>query len=119
MPSSLTQIESGAFYDCSSIENIIVLNDDNDLIDDFSLLTKITKIEDNTFMNCKSLKKMNISSSVTFIGDSAFYCCESLNQLNIPSSLNVIQEGVFFWMFIFDTNKNSFFNNSNKKVCFL
>ena len=47
---------------------------------------KVTKIENGAFMNCKSLKKVTISSYITTIGKNAFKGCKNLKQVNIKST---------------------------------
>lgn len=55
-------IGEGAFQSCSKITNDDVK----------TLLSKVTRIEANTFYNCPSITEIDIPSSVVYIGKSAF-----------------------------------------------
>ena len=55
----------------------------------------ITSIGDNTFYACHSLADITIGNSVTTIGSAAFYGCNSLTSVTIPDSVTSIGNGAF------------------------
>lgn len=83
MPSSLTNIESFAFFNCSG------------LIGPFTLPSSVKYIGDYAFSNCGFQGTLTISSSVTYIGAGAFSNCVLLETLIIPSSVTYIGAGAF------------------------
>ena len=78
LPLSITRIDASAFYQCSNLENIN--------------LTRLTSIGAYMFFECKSLKSLEIPSTVTSVGRMAFYGCESLKILDFPSSVVSLDE---------------------------
>lgn len=56
----------------------------------------VTGIGNNAFLNCSSLTRVGIPSSVTSIGSWAFSNCSSLATVRIPKSVTTIQDGSFF-----------------------
>ena len=57
--------------------------------------SSVTEIGDLAFRDCSSLTSVKIPSSVTEIGVGAFKKCSSLTSINIPSSVTVIESGAF------------------------
>ena len=72
-----------AFSGCTKLETV--------LLGDNVLVT----IEDYAFENCKSLKNIDIPSSVQKIGSRAFSGCESITSIFISSKVLTIGEGAF------------------------
>lgn len=72
LPSTIIDIEDGAFSNCTSLSSI-------------NLLEGIASISETTFMYCTSLKEINIPSSVSIIKDSAFNECEQLEKVTFSS----------------------------------
>ena len=56
----------------------------------------ITRLEQYTFYNCRSLKKVVLPDGITFIGNSAFSECEELTDVNIPARVETISEYAFY-----------------------
>lgn len=50
----------------------------------------VTKIEDNAFTNCISLKEISMPSTLESIGESAFQSCASLTSVEIPEGVTTI-----------------------------
>ena len=65
IPNSVTSIESGAFYGCSSLTSVTIPN-------------SVTIINFHAFYGCSSLTSVTIPNSVTIIGFYAFNGCSSL-----------------------------------------
>jgi len=78
LPSCVDKIDADAFRNCEKLEEIN--------------LSQITHINDYLFFNCRSLKSIEIPSTVTSIGRMAFYGCESLKILDFPSSVVSLDE---------------------------
>lgn len=56
----------------------------------------VSKIENNAFANCQSLRSVTIPDSVTGIGDYAFSSCGSLSKVQIPNSVTGIGSYAFY-----------------------
>lgn len=80
--SKLNAIDNSVFYDCHSLENIVLPN-------------TITEIDNSAFYNCISLKEMLLPNSLTKLGSSVFYGCKSLAKVNIPNQLTSIPDAIF------------------------
>ena len=52
----------------------------------------LTKIDDNAFRGCKSLKSVCVPSSVKQLGKYAFYSCYALTDIVLPEGLEVIND---------------------------
>ncbi|KAK8883930.1 hypothetical protein M9Y10_043032 [Tritrichomonas musculus] len=85
IPTFITKIENGSFFNCSSLTQISIPN-------------SVTSIEKFAFFGCSSLTQITIPSSVTSIGYSAFYQCSSLTQITIPSSVASIGKNIFRYL---------------------
>ncbi len=115
---SVTSIGYGAFYNCSSLTNIIVsennkvcksidgnlyTKDGTTLIQyaigktatTFTIPDSVTSIGESAFSNCSNLTEIVIPDSVTSIGGSAFYDCDSLTEIVIPDSVTSIGSYAF------------------------
>jgi hypothetical protein len=82
IPSGVTSIGAGAFWNCGSLTSI-------------TIPSGVTTIVDGTFYQCVSLTNITIPSSVTTIGSSAFYDCTSLAIVSIPNSVTTIGDSAF------------------------
>lgn len=74
---NVTEIWSGSFKSCQSLESIIIGN-------------RVTSIGEGAFAWCTSLTSITIPDSVTNIGGSAFYGCSSLTTVTIGNSVTSI-----------------------------
>ncbi|KOO30517.1 surface antigen -like protein, partial [Chrysochromulina tobinii] len=81
LPASVTQIGTGAFYNCTSLASI-------------TIPASVTQIGMGAFYRCTSLASITLPESVTQIGGSAFYNCTSLASITIPSS-TVVEPSAF------------------------
>lgn len=83
IPSSVTSIGDGAFYNCYTLTRI-------------NIPSNVTSIGIGVFGGCCALKDITIPSSVTNIGDHAFGVCWELKDLTIPSSVTSIGDSAFY-----------------------
>ena len=86
LPSTITSIESGAFYGTSITsfnypQNLTSISSwvfQNTNLKEFAVPEKVTEINDNAFKECYDLVKITIPKSVTYIGTDAFRDCRNL-----------------------------------------
>ena len=83
IPSSISTINSSAFYGCSGLTSVNIPN-------------SVTSIGDQAFSGCSGLTSVTIGNSVTSIGFSAFEDCSGLTSITIPNSVTSIG-GFAFW----------------------
>ena len=110
LPDGVTEIESYAFYNCSSLENI-------------NYPRSLTTTGSDIFSGCESLKSITIPEGVTEIpqhafytsyydnnyieeivlpntiekiGDAAFYNCANLTKIDIPDNVTIIDSYAFY-----------------------
>ena len=104
IPSHITCISGGAFYDCTALLKVVIPNSVTSIgeraFDGCSCLTEVeippvTSIEYGVFRGCGSLKHVDLPDSVTTIGFMAFYFCNSLTQVKTPKSLTHIGDEAF------------------------
>ena len=62
---------------------------------DFSKCTSLIEIGDYVFRGCTKLEEIVLPDSVTTIGDGAFYYCTKLRKIVMPSSLEKLGDSVF------------------------
>lgn len=55
----------------------------------------VTRIRDNAFFNCSSLKQISLPSSIKEIGHHTFYACSALESIVLPQSLEELGMGAF------------------------
>ena len=119
--SSISKIGEGAFYDCSSLETIILpfvgkeLDGYNNthfayifgaLYDNYSgdeiptslknvVITGGKRIDDKAFYACQYISNIKLPSSVTSIGERAFESCTNLKEIFISSNVISIGSSAF------------------------
>ncbi len=99
IPSSVTSIGDGAFYNCHTLTRINIPSNVTsigigvfggcDALKDITIPSSVTNIGDHAFGGCGGLKDLTIPSSVTSIGDSAFYDCKNLDLVINNTERNV------------------------------
>ena len=82
LPDTLTQIQNGQFYNCSSLAQILIPS-------------TVTAIQDQAFRSCKALTQVTIPETVTFLGSYAFQDCVNLEKITVPASVATVEAGVF------------------------
>ena len=81
--SKVKSTDYGVFYDCTSLESIVIPD-------------SVKSIRNWTFGYCTSLKSIVIPDSVESIGNGAFYSCTSLESITIPDSVKSIGDDAFW-----------------------
>ena len=84
IPNSITSIGASAFFDCTSLEIVIVDAD-----------SKLKSIGDMAFANCFGLKFVDLPEGLTEVGASAFRYCISLTSVIIPQSIKTLSDRMF------------------------
>lgn len=93
LPKTINKIDKYAFYGCSSLEQIIIDENNPTLksIDNILYDKEITKL-----LVCPATKtEVIIPNSVTKIGEGAFYHCTNLSEITIPNSVTYIELDAF------------------------
>ena len=108
LPSGLTHIGNGAFYQCSAVTELTIPTSINLTsignyafagcygLTSFSIPSGVTAIGNYAFSNCTGLTSITISSGVTSIGSGAFQNCSKITRLTIPSSVTSIGSYAFY-----------------------
>ena len=106
VPSSVTDIEGSAFYDCWNLSDATIPNTVTHIealaffncysLTNVMIGTGVTQIADYMFTACSNLTSVLIPTSVTNIGVSAFAECTSLANATIPDTLNSISSNLFY-----------------------
>ena len=117
--SSVTSISDYAFYGCTSLTSIdvintntyyssldgVLFNKDQTIIilypigktsSSYTIPNTVTTIGDSAFISCAGLTSITISDSVTSIGQGAFIRCTGLTSITITNSVTSIGNFVFF-----------------------
>lgn len=107
IPDSVTNIETEAFYQCSSLTGVTIGNRVATIGDrafygcesltDVAIPDSVTSIGDYAFYQCTSLTSAMIGNGVTSIGRYMFYSCGSLINVIIPNSVTSIGDNAFYW----------------------
>jgi Leucine Rich Repeat (LRR) protein len=82
VPSTVTNIEDGAFGDAFDLTGVVIPN-------------SVTNIGVEAFYSCESLASVTIGDRVANIGQSAFFYCPDLTDLVIPASVTNIAQFAF------------------------
>ena len=83
IPPKVTVIERETFKRCWKLSNVYIGS------------PKLTKIDVEAFLDCKSLTHIDIPDSVKSIETRAFQNCENLKAVRLPASLNTIEWDAF------------------------
>ena len=94
IPSSVTEIEYGAFYGCDSLTSVAIPE-------------SVTIIGNYAFYDCVSLTSVTIPESVTVIGNFAFGDCDSITSVTIPRGIT----GIGAYAFSYCDNLTSVYYN--------
>ncbi len=84
IPSSVEEIGSAAFEECSSLQKVT-----------FEKNSPLERIERNTFLSCEMLETVVLPEKLNFIGRYAFMGCGMLKELELPDSMEEIGESAF------------------------
>ena len=98
IPDSVTSISFAAFYNCTELKSIELVENSN-LTNigksafcgctgltsiEFAENSKLTSIGQYAFYECTAITSVTIPNSVTSIGDDAFYGCTGLTSITLP-----------------------------------
>lgn len=81
--SQLTTINRGAFYNCSSLVEVIMPN-------------SVTTVGEYAFQGCSGLETIIFSDALTSVGDYMCSGCTSLRTLHLPNNLKTIRYHSFY-----------------------
>ncbi len=87
----VTRIGAGAFQDCSTFKETIVLS-----ITSVTVTNGITSIEHGAFAYCTTIKNVVLPSELKIVGDYAFYLLCDMNEIMLPNSVTYIGEYAFY-----------------------
>ncbi len=116
IPSNISYIGKLVFYDCKSLNSIIVDQNNSSYHEyegvlynfdhtrllrctvgktNFTIPDSVVTIDDGAFDSCTSLTNIIIPESVNIIKDYAFNNCSNLTSVTIPSSVSQIEKDAF------------------------
>lgn len=105
IPDSVTDIEYGAFADCTSLTNVMIPDsvirigyvafDGCTSLTSLTIPDSVTLIGGVAFAGCTNLASVTIGNNVTAIGEETFAYCTSLTEVTIPSSVTSIGDRAF------------------------
>ena len=103
IPSSVTSIDSAAFYRCSGLKYVAIPGhisfkdnfDTTSNIDTVVIADGATTIPSSSFSECSKIKYISIPNSVTSIGQRAFEGCSGLTSITLPNGITKIENGTF------------------------
>ena len=103
LPDSLTALDNYAFEYCTALTDITLpagLTTANDAFCNSGLTSAtfkdgMTKIPNDIFYNCSTLKNITLPDSITEIGSSAFRGCSSLEYASISNGITKIGDNAF------------------------
>lgn len=105
LPSTLVEIRTGAFYECTALTEIVIPDSVTIMgnsvfglcqsLKNVTLPAGITAIPGAFFKKCTSLTSFTVPQAVTKIGSRAFESCANLKTLTIPNSVKEIESYAF------------------------
>ena len=105
LPSSVTEIGEGAFYQCSALESVnlsksVVKIGDSAFsgcvkLQSYGDITGVTEIGERAFLDCESVVAFDLSDNLTTIGAMAFADCKSITEVAIPVGVINIPDRLF------------------------
>lgn len=92
LPYTLVTLETGAFHDCYSLEEVEFRSKNNQTAFETMAAAASSSTSYGVFQNCYALSKINLPSNDSFkvIGDKAFANCYSLETITIPKGIETI-----------------------------
>ena len=82
IPSDVTSIGNGAFYNCRGLTSITIPDG-------------VISIGESAFRNCYGLFTVTIPNSVVSIGENAFEACFGLTSVTLPNNIAIIRKQTF------------------------
>ena len=106
IPSSVTSIGFGAFYNCKGLTSITIPNSITSIgksafygctgLTSITIPNSVTSIGNYAFSGCTGLTSVEIGNSVKSIGECAFKGCSGLTSIEIPNSVTSIGDWTFY-----------------------
>ena len=87
-----------SYEEAAAVNDIGTTFKSSDIISftELAYFTGLSYIANEAFLNCGSLKKIELPHNITSIGKAAFYWCDKLTSVTIPDSVTSIGEWAFF-----------------------
>ena len=105
-PAPLSEIPTGAFSNCCSLEKIYLHDDLTDVgafafsgctrLESIALPQSVKSIGMYAFQGCLSLRSADVPEGVTEIGNGTFEGCKKLEQVKLPSTVNKLGRSAFY-----------------------
>ncbi len=104
LPESLRYVESSAFAGCWALATVTLTTGQTrfgtdvfagSAVTSVNISPSVTRIPENAFTGCTSLKSVTFPIAVTNIGASAFASCHSLSEIVLPDYLTSIDSAAF------------------------
>ena len=107
LPSTITNVDAGAFYECRSLVDVEMITLKNSCtfgeksfmfctnLKHFTMGEGVTDIADQMFEQCWNLEFIRIPSTCEYIGNRAFFLNMSLHSITIPDGLERIEHQAF------------------------
>ncbi len=122
IPNGITSIGSSAFSGCTGLTMVTIADSDTELtipsdafpspipslymgrkinniqqldIEELIIGNNFTKVEENQFQGCSTIKKLTLGDGITLIETSAFEGCTGLTELIIPDNVTMIRNSAF------------------------
>ncbi|HBM00469.1 MAG TPA: hypothetical protein DD393_07595 [Ruminococcaceae bacterium] len=115
IPSSVTEIEDGAFYSTFYLERVNLNEglesignrsfENSNSIKELKFPSTLKSIGEKSFYETSSLVKLELNDGLETIGENAFLGCRSLKSVTIPASVTSIGEKAFGY---YTTEKNEY-----------
>ena len=107
IPSGVTSIGHGAFYECRVLESTITIPDSVETIeattfyncvslDTVYLGKNVTVIDCEAFWGCSNLKHVSFNKNLLEIGANAFNGCSNLRSVSLPFTVEIIGDNAFY-----------------------
>lgn len=105
LPSTLTSISKGLFYDCNRLETVVIPDGVTTIdteafyycscVESLTLPATLVTIGSNAFQYCWRLKEITLPQTVRRIGRRAFANCSNLKEIHLPNEIAYLDEYVF------------------------
>lgn len=105
LPSTVTEIGEGAFYNCNALENINLSKNVTKIgasafsgcarMQTFGDVTSVTEIGERAFLGCENVFAVVLSDNLTSVGKMAFADCKNITEMVIPERVLNVPDMLF------------------------